>query len=156
MGTKPAPSQAGVWRCDSRGWQQQQRKMRSQSCQAPRQQKLAWRESKPTGPRCQGRLLDCTPHTLDVVHFLSIGMQTLMQACAGTTAAVSEYMHECRRTIDPAGPFIQLLQSRFVRRGFESAWDVQPTPAGALQVNLPPGVHTGCTLCDINVIPTRI
>lgn len=56
-----------------------------------------------------------------------------------TFAAVSVCVHECRRTIDPAGPFIQLLQSRFVHRGVESAWEVQPTPAGTLQVNLMAG-----------------
>lgn len=47
----------------------------------------------------------------------------------------------CRRTIDPAGPFIQLLQSRFVRHGPKDAREVQPTPAGALEV-----ISTICTV----------
>ena len=67
MGTKPATSRAGACRCDSIGWQQQQRKMRSQSCQAPRRQKSASRVSRPIGPRFQGRLVDCTLHKLLMV-----------------------------------------------------------------------------------------
>jgi hypothetical protein len=140
MGTTSATSQAGVRSCYSRGWRQQQRRMRSQSCQAPRRQRSASRVSRPIGPRFQGRLLDCKPNIMR----RSVGMQTLMQACTNITAAECICMHACRRTIDPAGPFIQLLQSRFVHRGFETAWEVQPTPAGALQVKLPSGIGTYC------------
>ncbi len=41
-----------------------------------------------------------------------------------------------RRTIDPSGPFVRLLQARFVTRSAGNAREVQPTPAGALDVSL--------------------